>query len=359
MFDCSKEMLGYHNDEVTLPQTDRTAMRDRRDTNRKRVKKGLENNSNPSPLEFCTQGSYEMKTMVWHPKKDYDIDDGIYFDKEDLKGAKGADKTALHARQMVRDAVDDDSFKTPPEVRGNCVRIYYDAGYQVDMPVYRRVVTKNFFGIETTHYELASSDWKRSDARDVTTWFDGENKSQSPDTINGRQLRRMCRLIKKFSQSRESWRGKIASGFMITKLVTECYKSDLNREDQSLYNTMQAIRDRLERSLLVAHPVTPNETIGKGNDDPKARFLKEKLTEAINQLPVLFESDCTREKALKAWDKVFDTSYFTDKLEATKSASQEARMGAPAILSAGLIKSWDEEAKPQEAVKKEGGGTYA
>lgn len=164
MFDCSKEILNYHNDDVTLPQADRTTMRNHRDANRRRVTKGLAANCNPAPLEFLKQGSYAMKTMVQHPQNDYDIDDGIYFDKDGLKGAQGADKTARQTRQMVRDAVDDGRFKTPPEVRGNCVRIYYDAGYHVDMPAYRRVVTKNFFGNETVHYELASADWKRSGA---------------------------------------------------------------------------------------------------------------------------------------------------------------------------------------------------
>jgi hypothetical protein len=70
------------------------------------------------------------------------------------------------------------------------------AGYCVDVPVYRRVTTKDVFGRETYHYDLASSDWKRSDARDVTEWFDKQNAALSPDTDNGRQLRRVVpRLI--------------------------------------------------------------------------------------------------------------------------------------------------------------------
>jgi hypothetical protein len=359
MFDCSKEVIGFHNDEVTLPQAARDEMRDRRDANRRRVKKGLGQNNDAKPLEFYRQGSYAMKTMVQHPEKDYDIDDGVYFDKDDLKGAKGADKTALQARQMVRDAVDDGSFKTPPEARSNCVRVYYDAGYHVDMPVYRRVVTQNFWGGETVRYELASADWKRSDARDVTKWFDEENQRQSPDKENGRQLRRICRLIKKYSQSRASWRGSIAGGFMITKLVTECYSPDAAREDQSLYDTMKAIRDRLEWNLVVRHPVTPNDTITKGDKDPKARFLKEKLADALAQLAVLFTSDCTREDALKAWDKVFNTSYFTDQLEREKSAAQSLPVnGAPAVLTSGLLKSWEDD-RARGAVNKKGGGHYA
>ncbi len=91
-------------------------MRDRRDANRDRLKKGLKSNNKPAPREFVKQGSYAMKTMVQHPDKDYDIDDGVYFNKEDLVGDRGAEMSGLQARQMVRDALDDGSFKTPPEV---------------------------------------------------------------------------------------------------------------------------------------------------------------------------------------------------------------------------------------------------
>ncbi len=140
------------------------------------------------------------------------------------------------------------------------------------MPVYRRVTTKDFFGNETVHHELASSDWIRSDARDVTEWFEKENNRQSPDQDNGRQLRRMVRLIKKFARSRDSWKGQILSGFGITKLVTERFHSSADREDEALYYTMKGIRDRLQFDLVVKHPVTPGATITKGADDAKARF---------------------------------------------------------------------------------------
>lgn len=324
MYDCSKEVLGYHDDEVTLPQKERDEMRQRRDTNRARVKAGLAENDDPKSREFASQGSYAMKTMTQHPEKDYDIDDGIYFDYDALKKSDGTDMSALEARKMVRDAVDDGSFKKKPEVRENCVRIYYEAGYHVDIPVYRRVVTKDFLGNETVHYELASTDWKRSDARDVTKWFDEENQRQSPDVTNGRQLRRVTRETKKYARSLSSWKGQIACGFIITKLVTECYRSNVSREDVALYDTMNAIRDRLELNLEVKHPVTPNETITKGTNDPKAVFLKEKLSDALSCLSVLFESECTRKQALDAWDKVFNTTYFSAQLGEEKSYAAAA-----------------------------------
>ncbi|MCA1458473.1 hypothetical protein I6F35_35805 [Bradyrhizobium sp. BRP22] len=351
MYNCSDDVLAYHDDEVTLPGAERTAMRKRRDANRERLTKGLSEAKKPAPLQFKSQGSYAMRTMTQHPDNDYDIDDGVYFAKEDLVAERGAEMTALQARQMVRDAVDDGSFKTPPEVRNNCVRVYYEAGYHVDLPVYRRVTTKDVFGKESHYYELASTDWKRSDARDVTAWFEKENDTQSPDTENGRQLRRVVREIKKYARSRSSWKALILSGFGITKLVTECFRGNADREDKALQDTMTAIRDRLKWNLVVQHPVTPGDTITKGNDDPKAKFLREKLDEALANLAPLFDSDCDRKKALKCWDKVYATEFFSDRQEPVSKASSS--VAAPAL--AGLFSGRE----PDAAVRKDGGGRYA
>jgi hypothetical protein len=321
MFDCADDVLAYHNENVTLPQAERSEMRGRRDANRARLKKGLKDGAKPAPREFVSQGSYAMKTMTQHPEKDYDIDDGVYFDKGVLVGDRGAEMSALQARHMVCDALDDGSFNTPPETRENCVRVYYAAGFRVDVPVYRRVTTKNAWGNDVYHHELAGSEWKRSDARDVTAWFETENNKQSPNTDNGRQLRRVVREIKKFARSRGSWKGQILSGFGITKLVTECFRGNAAREDAALHDTMKAIRDRLNLNLVVAHPVTPNVTITRGTDDARARFLRDKLTEAINTLAPLFESACVRQKALKCWDTVFATTFFSERLEKSAGAA--------------------------------------
>ena len=294
--------------------------------------------------------------MIQHDENDYDIDDGVYFDKADLVGPQGGDKTSLDTRKMVRDAVDDGSFKKAPEVRKNCVRVYYDAGYHVDLPAYRKVTTKDWLGQDQVHYELASSSWVRSDARDVTNWFYEQNKALSPDESNGRQLRRIVRYIKKFAKSRASWGSQILSGFGITKLVTECFRASIDRDDVAVYETIKAIKDRLLINLVVVHPVTPNSTITSGDDDPKAKFLRQKLEDAIGWLSRTQDSECTREEALKCWDKVFSTDFFSTRCEAKSESNAYAK--SITVLVDGLVAS-SGSGQPEQAVRKQGGGRFA
>ena len=348
MIDCAKDVRAYHDQAINLPKVEQEQMRDRRNANRRRVRKGLTKADKPKPLEFVKQGSYAMKTMIRDPDNDYDIDDGVYFRKEDLVGERGAEMTSLQARQMVRDAVDDGKFKLAPEVRSNCVRVLYKPGYHVDLPVYRRVVTPTVFLGDVVHYELAASTgWKRSDARDVSKWYEDE-RTKSAD---GQQLRRINRSQKKYARSRQSWRAGILSGFGISVLVVECFRHH-DREDRALYDTMVAIRDRLEWNLQVAHPVTPGDYITSGVDDARARSFRDKLTDAIDALQPLFRSNCTRERALKCWDKVFATTFFSERFEDEKRAS----MAAPAIITSGALLSSTSTAA---AAVNSAGGRYA
>lgn len=346
MYNSHDEIQSYHNEEVTLPQSERDEMRKRRDTNRKQLKDGLEHDDEPKPIDFQSQGSYAHRTMVQHKDKDYDIDDGVYFSKDDLKGKKGGNKSAGDAKEMVRKALHRDQFNKPPEVRTNCVRVYYDAGYHADVPVYREVKGINDLGEEETYYEIASTDWKESDPVAVNHWFQEKNKHLSPDEENGRQLRRLARLLKAFARSRENWRDRIASGFTITTLIVEeCYCPDPIRDDKALYDTMVAIRDRLKSNLEVEHPIIEGEMLTSGPDDAKTKFLWKKLDKAIKDLDILFDSNCNREQMLEAWDKVFHTDFFS------KLLNDDDTTGQKGISASGVT--------PSSPVNKIGGGRFA
>jgi hypothetical protein len=346
MFDNSRDVLAYHDDEVTLKQSDRTAMRDRRDSNRDRLRTRLKAEGKPLPREFIKQGSYAMKTMTQDVDYDYDIDDGVYFTCEALRDKNGVDMSPKAARQMVCEALKDGRFARDPEVKTSCVRIHYEEGYHVDMPVYR-VVTEG--GQE--RYELACGDkWLESRAADVEEWFDCENQRLSPDTVNGRQLRRVVRDIKKFARSREKWKALIAAGFTITKLAQEHFCPNLDREDKALRDTMRAIHSRLLFNLEVMHPVTPNAKLTDGPSDSKTLYLRDRLKEALDELAVLDKGDCTATQAANAWDLVFDTTFFSGRVTKAKAASS--------VNVAALDNLLANQDKPRP-YNKEGGGRFA
>jgi hypothetical protein len=118
---------------------------------------------------------------------------------------------------------------------------------------------------------------------------------------------------------------------------------------------MKAIRDRLNINLVVEHPCTPGDTITAGYDDPKASYLRDRLSEALTWLSPLFDDDCDRKKALKCWDKVFATKFFSDRLETEK----QAQAGGAGLLTSGLFRQQGADPAAQAAVRKEGGGRYA
>ena len=351
MYQCSKEIKRYHNKKVTLSGDEQDGMRGRRNVNRKRLKKGLAENGDPKPVGQRTQGSYAMKTMIQEIGNKHDIDDGVYFSVESLVGSGDADKTALNARKMVRDALDDGSFTRPPKLKKNCVRVYYEAGYHVDVPVYRTWDEEDYWGEITTHVELASADWKKSDPLAVTNWFRDAVKENSPED-DQTQMRRVVRMHKKFAHSRDSWSDKNLSGFAMSKLVHEKFVGCSGDDERSLHQTMKAIKARLDFDLSIEHPVV-DEMLAE-SDDPKSKFFHEKLTENLKHLDILDDSGCSKSDALRAWKKVFNDDFFeylaTEEDENQKSSNSEnlspLNIG---ILSTGVV---------EEAVRKEGGGRF-
>lgn len=344
MYDTTENIKGFHNSKVSLATAQQEAMKKRRNTNRTRLKDGLKANNKPKPIGSNSQGSYTMKTMVQDSSNDYDIDDGVYFDKAVLVGSLGGELTSLQVRQMVCEALGmTNSFKKAPEVLKNCVRVYYTEGYHVDVPAYRVISEKDTWtGNVNSYYELASSVWKRSDPLEVTNWFKAINKDLSPDSpsANGGQFRRIVRLLKYFSRSRPSWKDRITTGFMISKLAEECYQASTGRDDIALRETMKTIKNRLVMNSNIDHPVLQGERITNDNDS-RPVFLKEKLLENLKHLEVLDNIDCSHEDAMKAWDKVLNCSWFSDQPGGNGNKSNKANK------------------TPNAAVRKEGGNRYA
>ena len=215
-----------------------------------------------------------------------------------------------YARRLVRNAVNGKKLSLKCEARKKCVRVHYKNGCYIDMPVYRIVRNKNNNKGNPVSQIAIDNAWKRSDAREVTSWFEKKNRERSRGTPGGDQMRRMVRLIKKFCKSRKNWKHKMLGGFAVTVLVAECYQPNAKREDKALYDTMKAIQKRLKKNRAIKNPVTRDQRITDDITDEKAQFLLKKLTVAVGDLDLLLNPKCTREKALMCWGRAFGTDFF-------------------------------------------------
>ena len=59
---CDKDIRAYHDERVRLTENQKKKLRDRRDANRDRLRRGLKKNADPAPVKSVIQGSYAM----WH-----------------------------------------------------------------------------------------------------------------------------------------------------------------------------------------------------------------------------------------------------------------------------------------------------
>ena len=109
MENCSKDIICFHDAEVTLPQPERTSMRDRRDSNRQRLNSRLLEDGKSKPT-YIKQGSYAMLTMVQDANNDYDIDDGVYFTEDQIDG-----KSPKGIRDYICEKLGDDRFNKQPK----------------------------------------------------------------------------------------------------------------------------------------------------------------------------------------------------------------------------------------------------
>ena len=286
-------------------------MRGRRDSGRTRLENGLLKANHPLPYLVASQGSYAMRTMAQDSESDYDIDDGVYFEYEDLLDNKGNELEPKAARKRVKNALYDERLAFNAQVKNNCVRQYYPAGYHIDLPVYRTTWSQDFLGNETVKHELASGDeWVVSDARAVTKWFNGHvTQELKSGDLDISQLRIVVRLTKKMARSRKAWKNKTTSGICITKLVVDHMVYVTDRDDEALRATWQAIKNILAISRTVRHPVQAKNLAEW--DDEGVGFFKDCLIESLKHLEALDKSDCNHEMAMKAWNKAFDTDYFS------------------------------------------------
>lgn len=333
MFDLHKDLNDFYNDYVRLGN-ERAILADHRDKNLERLKKGLDNLEFASCFSHMDQGSYAMYTINKQVNKDYDLDEAIIFTRDDLPSS--ALDTRLRIEKAMREG--GGNFSQPPQALTNAIRVYYTEGHHIDLAIYRKY--ENNYG--EIIYEHAGSDWSTRNPADLTNWFNDIVNQLSPSKDNGAsvengQMRRVVRWIKKFAKSRENW--NLPCGLVISVLVSECYRSNYNRDDISLYDTLVAIRNRLIINEEVLNPVDINQTLtNRQKDKTRVHNFREKLETAVENLQILHASTCTEEQARSAWYWFFQHEFWSTNDQA-RSFDEQGKSLATAALSGSIFVS--------------------
>jgi len=335
MFDYNEQIQAYETDCVNLPQAVKDKLRGHREANRNRLKRNRPEDIRLNDDHFIPQGSMAINTTVQEKDNAYDIDDGVWFHKDDLKKKDGTAYTAHETQEMVRDAVKDPNFNKQPEIHNNCVRVFYAEGHHVDIPCYRKLDADT----DAERQELAgASGFTGSDPTEINRWFEERVEALNKQRDGaGSQLRVMIRLMKRFARSRgEDW--DMPNGLKLTMLVEECAPSYYERDDEAFYWLLSKLKTRLASSLEVenrAQTKTPRDKLTKSANDENMVELRTRVGEALDKLLVLHHPNCTKPQAREAWDWVFQSDDFFEAYD-KDSAKAHALFSKAALVNAGL-----------------------
>jgi hypothetical protein len=328
MFDYSDAIDAFWDEKVRLSTVFKEKLYSHRKANRDRLIARLPDILGVTITEDCfkPQGSMAMKTIIQtrFSEEEYDIDDGIVFEKEDLKNDKGEYFSTKYVREKIKDALEDERFCKQPKFCKNCVRVFYsekdEEKHHVDFPIYREYKNDD----DDIVRELANEEkWIESNPTEVNSWFSDEIESRNKEKDRkGTQLRILVQLLKRFARSRIDW--DMPNGMKLTMLAVECQESFYEKIDRAFKELLVKINSRLASTKIIrnlAHPDKP--AITKTNNDTNVSNLKDKITLAIDKLAVLDKSDCDRNKARAAWDWVFIGDDFFDDFDKKRDDSSK------------------------------------
>ncbi|MFJ8115194.1 nucleotidyltransferase [Bacillus mycoides] len=305
MHNLNAEFTSFYEEYVRLSEGEINSLREKKRLNVDRLKEGLkeyndEHGTDYKVVEDIEQGSVAMRTVTQHDKKEYDIDIAVVFDKssipEKTKDIKAIVEDALQ-RKCSR-------FKASPVAKTNAVTVDYASGYHIDFAVYRR--TPNLYG-EGYLYEHGGSEWRERDPRAIKEWFKGANDASDNN------IRKVVRLLKVFCKSNPGW--LMPGGLVQSILIAEKIQCK-DRLDETFYETIKAIKERLDYDKEVYNPTLPLHSIlYNEKDKQKVKNLCTRLENGLKKLEVLFDENCTSEKAKNAWKEFFNHSFWGEDIQ--------------------------------------------
>lgn len=256
MANCNKLFLDF-DVNLNIPEAKKNKLKVSKEEVRTKIRNYFKANHPDYKPEFYIQGSYKVGTIILTKDNECDLDDGVYFKRD-----QGVSGTTLQT--WVKNAVDGHT-STPPEHRKKCIRVIFKAEYNIDIPVY-------YFPSDSEHPLLAikNEDCSESDPKEFVDWYKAEIK-------NTPQVLRISRYLKAWGDYK---REKMPSGLAISILVTNNIQKN-ERDDIALRDTLEKIKEVLDNSFECIVPATPNDDLFADYDQTREDKFKNNLDSFI------------------------------------------------------------------------------
>jgi len=274
----------FFNNSLNITKGKLTQLKTSEANIKRYIKSYLTEKNVPVPT-LIRQGSFALGTLIRTKTDTCDIDFGVRFFPD-------PQYTAPTLQKYIRDALAKVSNSTLPKHKDKCIRLYYRAGYHLDVTVY----------VQTSFNEpirLATKNgWLDSNPSGFKKWVEERGGKQTA------QLKRLIRYTKAWADQQ----GKnMPKGVALTTLTAHGFVSH-SRDDLSLLYTLRNVYDNLEEDFYCKMPVVPFDNLLEKMYEHRYSFLN-RLESLINNLEKATHSRLRDDKA-KALIKGHFGKYF-------------------------------------------------
>ena len=255
------ELFQHYNSAIRLTDEKRATLILFRDSLRKRMKTNYQRipieERKKMELNFQSQGSFIMDTIIHPLNEDFDLDDGVYF-QGNLSAKDRPVPQIFH--DWVITSIDKDNEYEKISDKPTCIRVQYKQGFHIDLPIY---YADNY---ECPDLADTKRGWFLSNPVEFIAWF--EEKTQSgfmkafiyeslkyaepyAKWINDIrkadcQLRRLVRYMKAWSDEK---RAEMPCGIIMTILTANNFAVN-DRDDIAFRDTLVKIKNYLDEQAI-------------------------------------------------------------------------------------------------------------
>jgi Cyclic GMP-AMP synthase DncV-like, nucleotidyltransferase domain len=314
-------LFQHYNQSIRLSDENREKLMKARNSLRERMLAGFSRIPlelrNGHELDFQSQGSFVMDTIIAPVNDDYDLDDGVYF-QGILDENKRPRPQFFHDLVIKAINTHGDIEKITDKI--TCVRVQYKDSFHIDLPIY---YADNYECPDLAHTKKG---WILSNPVEFIAWFENYAKSgfekvflyesvryadkfqKWTDDIRKQdsQLRRIIRYMKAWADLKKS---EMPCGLIMTILGTENYVENA-RDDIAFQNTLVNIRQKLKTNgVKCLRPTSPvGEDLFASTSATAKQYFMNALDSLINAGDKALETEDQKE-ACQEWQKHLGSRY--------------------------------------------------